>query len=276
MDKNYKQKSYTKRYIIMTYIIFWVGILITGLVYLLSENNMVMTVGNILLSWVPTIVLLMMFNKLVPNVKRNDWIKEAFAAKIKMVIVIAVTLAFALPVVFTYIIMFCRSNDVSFIDFKSLSISSIALTIFYGIITGATGEELGWRGYLQRHFEDESNGNIIRSALKVSIVWSFWHAPLWFVYSVGQPMEFLMNYIITFIIGNMCISIIIAICYNYCRNLFIPMWIHFISNVFMSLISPYFKSNSSIMEGKCWLLLFYLLITIIFVLWDKKQYRIKR
>lgn len=262
-------------YIAVTYIVFWLGILLTGGIYLLSQNDMVMTLGTILLSWVPTIVVLIFFNKLVPNANRKDWIKEAFTSKIKIGMVAAVTLAFALSMVFTYIIVFYRNGDVSIIDFKSLSIRSIALTVFYGIITGATGEELGWRGYLQRYFEENSNGNVIKSSLKVSLVWSFWHAPLWFISSAGQPMDYLLNYIITFIILNICASIIIAICYNYCRNLFIPMWIHFISNLSMSLVSPYFTSNSSIMESKCWLVLFYLLIAISFALWDKMRHRIK-
>ena len=45
-------------YIAVTYIVFWLGILLTGGIYLLSKNDMVMTLGTILLSWVPTIVIL--------------------------------------------------------------------------------------------------------------------------------------------------------------------------------------------------------------------------
>lgn len=262
-------------YIIVTYVVFWLGIFLTGGIYILSKNDVVMTLGTILLSWVPTIVVLIFFNKLVPNANRTNWIKEAFTSKIKTGMVAAVTLAFTLSVVFTYIIMLHRSSDVSIIDLKSLSISSITLTVFNAIITGATGEELGWRGYLQRYFEENSNGNIIKSSLKVSLVWSFWHTPLWFVSSAGQPMDYLLNYIITFIILNICTSVIIAICYNYCRNLFVPMWIHFIFNLFMSLVFPCFTGNFSMMEGRCWLVLFYLLIAISFALWDKMRHRIK-
>lgn len=262
-------------YIIVTYVVFWLGIFLTGGIYILSKNDVVMTLGTILLSWVPTIVVLIFFNKLVPNANRTNWIKEAFTSKIKTGMVAAVTLAFTLSVVFTYIIMLHRSSDVSIIDFKSLSISSITLTVFNAIITGATGEELGWRGYLQRYFEESSNGNVIKSSLKVSLVWSFWHTPLWIVSSAGQPMDYLLNYIITFIILNICTSVIIAICYNYCRNLFVPMWIHFIFNLFMSLVFPCFTGNFSMMEGRCWLVLFYLLIAISFALWDKMRHRIK-
>ena len=39
-------------YIAVTYIVFWLGILLTGGIYLLSKNDMVMTLGTILLSWV--------------------------------------------------------------------------------------------------------------------------------------------------------------------------------------------------------------------------------
>lgn len=71
-------------YIAVTYIVFWLGILLTGGIYLLSKNDMVMTLGTILLSWVPTIVVLIFFNKLVPNANRKDWIKKLLLQKSKL------------------------------------------------------------------------------------------------------------------------------------------------------------------------------------------------
>ena len=53
------------------------------------------------------------------------------------------------------------------------------------VVTGATGEELGWRGFLlprlQRRF------SALASSLIVGVVWALWHLPLWFV--PGQGWE---------------------------------------------------------------------------------------
>lgn len=263
------KRDYSLKYVAVTYLVFWLGILLIGAVYLLSNNDIVMTLGSILLSWTPTVVLLIMFNKLLPNSNRKAWIKKAFSARINVGIVIATALAFTLPVVFAYIIMLFRNGNATTTDISALSIGSITASIISSIITGATGEELGWRGYLQRHFEERSNGKVIKSALKVALVWSFWHTPLWFVSTAGQPIGFVLNYIFTFIVGNVCMAIIMAICYKRCRNMFIPMWIHFLSNVTLSLVSPFFTDIASIMEGRCWVMLFYVLSTAVFVLWEK-------
>ena len=45
------------------------------------------------------------------------------------------------------------------------------------IVTGATGEELGWRGFLQRRLQRRLSP--LSSALIVGVVWAFFHAPLW-------------------------------------------------------------------------------------------------
>ena len=273
MISNVKNKNYTFRYIVATYIVFWLGILILGGLYLLLKNDIILDLSLVVLSWTPTIVLLIMFNKLFPNTSRKEWIKKSFSSKINFGIVVITCVAFILTVACTYLILFFKRDDVLSIDFNLSTIGFIVLTIISSIITGATGEELGWRGYLQGYYEENNNGNIIKSALKVALVWTFWHTPLWFM-SAGGEIVFLVNYIATFIIENFCLSIIIAICYNRCKNIFIPMWIHFLSNFTMSLMAPYFSTNASIIEGKWWLTLFYLLITTLFIIWH--QNAIKR
>ena len=45
------------------------------------------------------------------------------------------------------------------------------------IVTGATGEELGWRGFLQLRLQRRFSP--LTSALIVGVVWAVFHAPLW-------------------------------------------------------------------------------------------------
>ena len=67
MDNQIKVKNYTKSYVIWTYAVFWIGILIATGLYLLSNSELVMSLSTIPLSWIPTIVLFVMFNKLISN-----------------------------------------------------------------------------------------------------------------------------------------------------------------------------------------------------------------
>ena len=53
-------------------------------------------------------------------------------------------------------------------------ISGIALLIFLGgTLLGAFGEELGWRGYLQRIVEGKVN--VLIASLLVGVLWGLWH-----------------------------------------------------------------------------------------------------
>ncbi len=274
MNNNDKNKNYVFRYSLITYISFWLGILLVGATYLLTNNDLLMRISTIPLSWIPTIVLLIIFKKLLPNENKKEWVKKSFSSKVNIGLVGVVTLAFTLPVVFTYLIMVSSNSGVEKFDLSSLSVSFIITEIIFAIVTGATGEELGWRGFLQHHYEKENSGNVIKASLEVGIIWFFWHLPLWFTSTAGQPIEFMLNHIITFFVMTMSLAVIIAICYSRCRNIFIPMWIHFIANLSLALVYPYFTNNSAMMSGKLLVSIFYVVVAVIFVLWHRKQKRL--
>lgn len=270
IDGQLKPKNYTRRYVIITYLAFWLGIITVGAAYLLSpENALVMNWASAVASWTPTIVLMLMFGKLMPDIGRIEWIKEAFAERIKTGVLIVVTLVFVCSIGGTYAIMLLRNSALSISDLSGLTARSVISVSFFAIIQGATGEEAGWRGYLQRHFEQKSGGRVIKSALLIGLIWSFWHTPLWL--STGLPIEQLLIYIATFIIGNLCLSVIIAVCYSCCRNLFVPMWIHFLSNALSTIIEPYVGDIESALEARCWLGMFYVLAALLFILWHLKR-----
>jgi membrane protease YdiL (CAAX protease family) len=68
-------------------------------------------------------------------------------------------------------------------------IPSNALLLILGIqvITGATGEELGWRGYLLPRLAKRIGA--LSAALVMSTLWAFWHLPAFFV--PGMPHQFI-------------------------------------------------------------------------------------
>lgn len=65
---------------------------------------------------------------------------------------------------------------------ESMPVHPIWLSLIQGLIAGVTinavagfGEELGWRGFLVRQFE---NQKFMKTALIIGLVWGIWHSPL--------------------------------------------------------------------------------------------------
>jgi membrane protease YdiL (CAAX protease family) len=53
----------------------------------------------------------------------------------------------------------------------------LLMSFFLTLITGAMGEELGWRGFLLARLQLKLNALI--SSLIVGVIWALWHLPLW-------------------------------------------------------------------------------------------------
>lgn len=248
----------TGRYILFTYLVFWCSIaLVAAGVFASGQNPTVLNWGSVIPSWTPTIVLLIMFRKLFPGATMKDWLRKAFAPRIDVPLLIVVTVVLAAAILAASSVVALRSGQ-PVMSLLSLSFPAFAWAAFFTLIQGATGEEAGWRGYLQAVMEQKAGG-VIQGSLLVGLVWSFWHTPLWFA-SLMLGWN-LVIYIVTFIIGNLCLAVIIGVCYSRCRNLAVPMLIHFVSNLS---VVPY---TGDPIEGRCWLVLFYLLAAAGFSYW---------
>ncbi|TAH65791.1 MAG: CPBP family intramembrane metalloprotease [Anaerolineaceae bacterium] len=55
--------------------------------------------------------------------------------------------------------------------------SSIS-ALFFTLIQGALGEESGWRGDLLPAVEEKLG--VVKGSLIVALIWSFWHAPIYY------------------------------------------------------------------------------------------------
>jgi membrane protease YdiL (CAAX protease family) len=58
-----------------------------------------------------------------------------------------------------------------------LMMMPLVMSLFISLITGAMGEELGWRGFLLPRIQERYNATI--SSIIVGVIWSLWHLPLW-------------------------------------------------------------------------------------------------
>ena len=178
-------------------------------------------------SWSPTISLLILFKKLYPGITLKDFYKQAFKEKLNIKVLLFVTVMQVLIFIIAIAIV-ADIRDVPLLSLLNLSAASIGMCFFTAVTQGAFGEESGWRGFLQPTLQKQHS--TIKSALIVGPIWWFWHMPL-MVFDSGHEGWAWVQYAVIFLIFCIAMSVVIAICYKRCHNLFIPMWIHFVFNV---------------------------------------------
>jgi membrane protease YdiL (CAAX protease family) len=75
-----------------------------------------------------------------------------------------------------------------------IPLAALPVTVGLQIVTGAMGEELGWRGFLLSRLQSMLSPRV--SALVMSITWALWHLPAFFFPGMPQqhlpPMAFLL------------------------------------------------------------------------------------
>lgn len=55
--------------------------------------------------------------------------------------------------------------------------STVAVMVAFNLFLGPLGEELGWRGYLQEHLNQQIGW--LAASLLIAAIWLVWHLPLW-------------------------------------------------------------------------------------------------
>ena len=113
----------------------------------------------------------------------------------------------------------------------SVGVGSIAMLVVIEIVTGATGEELGWRGFLQLRLQEALPP--LPASLVVGVIWAFFHLPLWLV--PGGPWAALPFWAF----GLSCVSssVVFAWLVNGSRgSMVIASIFHFLMNVSAGLV----------------------------------------
>ena len=102
---------------------------------------------------------------------------------------------------------------------KPISILAIFINLPFLIVLGGL-EELGWRGILQPKLENLIS--YIPSIFLVSIIWSFWHLPLWFIKGTvqsGFPFGL-------YFVSSLVLTASFTTLYKYTNNLFLCILNH--------------------------------------------------
>ncbi|MFJ7736455.1 lysostaphin resistance A-like protein [Lysinibacillus sp. NPDC097287] len=219
-----------KKYILWTYVMFFVFLLVIGLTMFLLKSQPVVDILIVLSSWTATFVFIIMFRKIYPQGNLWNFVKSQFRERITISTVLCVVLIQFLLLVGSLLIT-NKVWNVPINEQLAASWASLLILFGYNLILGPLGEELGWRGFVLNELQKRFSP--LKSAIIVGLTWGFWHAPLWLM--SGYSGLQLVQYIICFLSAIVAISIIITAFYNLNHNLIISIMIHQLFNYFMGI-----------------------------------------
>ncbi len=130
-------------------------------------------------------------------------IKKYFLWRVEVLWYIAAILFF--PLVYILCIFFYKISYGSIGSIQYGVLPIIPVLVFVSIFFGPLGEELGWRGFLLPFLERKYG--VIKGSIVIGIIWTFWHAPLFWAKSgtaiSGYPVTFLsVTIYLLFITGS--------------------------------------------------------------------------
>ncbi|UCB47297.1 MAG: CPBP family intramembrane metalloprotease [Spirochaetota bacterium] len=107
----------------------------------------------------------------------------------------------------------------------------LLISFIISLITGAMGEELGWRGFLLSRLQSKFNALI--SSLIVGVIWAVWHLPLWTL--TGYGWEAIPYW--TFALSAISTSVLFTwVLNNTGGSLVMATLIHFMMNLGMNVV----------------------------------------
>jgi len=248
-------------YSLLTFLLFFVLLGITGLLISIKAPMVIQDIMKNVCAWSPTFAIFILFQKLYPNVAIKEYLKTNFQSKTKVSTFIYGFLL-QVVIVFLAVIAYLLMNQKSFSSLEFIKGSSILPVLLITITSGALGEELGWRGFMQQEFQKKYS--MLISSLSVGFIWGLWHFPLWLL--SGYTGMDLLIYIITFMTSIVSFSILISYFYSKGRNILIAMWMHFMFNFSLKIV------QIDILQLLGYLSVFLSLAAIVIVIWKRKTF----
>ncbi len=223
-------KRLLRDYVLWTYGVFILFILLIGIIMLVLESPALAEALKIVSAWTATFVFVAMFRRIYPNDNLIRYVKRQFSEKIEIS-----TVAWVLLLQFgMFIGILLVSSAIRGLPVSALVTTSWAtLLLLFGsnLIRGPLGEQIGWRAFVL--IELQKIHSPIKAAVIVGVFWGFWHAPLWFL--SGYAGMQLVQYIGVFLVYIISTSIIITAFYNLNTNLLIPIIIHQLANYLVAI-----------------------------------------
>lgn len=254
-----------KKYIVLTYMIFWLLLGLTGYMIFLKVPLHIQVIMKNVCAWTPTFVILIMFKKLYPGTTFKEYMKLHFMKKINprdFLVSFLLQAFIAIAAVLSFFII----NDKPLNSMTFISVSTIIPVVIINLTAGPLGEELGWRGYALNILQNKYIP--LTASLIVGVIWGLWHLPL-MILSGYSGLE-LVYYIIAFMVAITSLSIIITYFYNKSKNILIAMWMHFWFNFLLQIvIIDLLPMIIALSAG-------YLILAILIIIMNKNELLVKK
>jgi hypothetical protein len=221
-----------RTWFVATYLLFWFFLAAIGVSMSIGLPAWQLETMKIVSAWAPTFTVLLLFRFLFPGRRLGEVLRERLAVRISIPLVLyAVTLQAALALLALGATQLATGKGLSTLGFKA---PSDLLPALPGILlSGAFGEELGWRGYALGALRERHSG--LFSGVIVGLLWGFWHLPLWFATGLGGAE--LAVYIAAFLVAIVSVSIVITVWYGLCPNLLVAGVLHLGFNFWLNFVA---------------------------------------
>lgn len=220
-----------KYYVILSYLMFWILLALTGYLISLDVPVFIQNIMKNVCAWTPTFAILIMFKKIYPGTSLRVYLITNFKKRIKPLDIVFV-FVLQTGIIFIAVMTYLDKNNTELSSLPMIGAAGILPAFIMALTSGATGEELGWRGYLLNAYQKKFSP--LRSALFVGLIWGFWHLPLWLI--SGYTGINLILYSIFFLLAIISCSVLITFFYNRSGNILIAMWMHFLFNFLLQLV----------------------------------------
>ena len=115
----------------------------------------------------------------------------------------------------------------NFLSYFTLGNYSLLTSFVLSLLSGPTGEEAGWRGYLR--VELNQRYSFLKASILQGVIWAFWHTVLWFIDSDFMGLS-MIPYVISNVIVMSCLAIVMNVVLEKNNNLLYAILIHFAFN----------------------------------------------
>jgi membrane protease YdiL (CAAX protease family) len=206
-------------------LVFFVLSLVLHVLFVALHSSSQFLLFGLLATWSPNmsaIIILTFVLREESGVRRlfGGWAKWRVSPWWYLAAVSPVVLVFALTGVY---LLLGGSTPGPEIHNSLPSLIGLAVTV---IFTGATGEELGWRGFALPRLQGRFS--TLTSSLLLGFWWGFWYVPGWFIMrdvpSLGYIGSFMLTVIaqsvfITWLVNNTGGSVLMATLNHYAVNI---------------------------------------------------------
>ena len=220
-EKNFVQKYPLLVFFVLAYVFFLASLIVIGVfVKTLSITPFVLNWFAAAASWTPNLAALVV----LWLVKEPGGIRKLASGWLKWRVHPGWYIFGIMPLVLSLAVAgaFIASGSPAPGTSTPLTVTALFWMVLFGVIQGATGEELGWRGFALPRLQARYNPLV--AAILLGLLIAGWHSILHLIQPIAVPEW-------QFWLAIVCYSVIVTWSFNHtCGSLFIVSLLHFSFN----------------------------------------------